>query len=106
MGRVLIVLLVLLVVGALPVWPYSATWGEYFADGGLALTIVVMLLIFRPRRAAGNLLISFSDDALMKLWLRPSLADRVAVPSSRLRIWHHEADLGLPQRFSDACVRF
>ena len=43
---ILIVLLVLLLFGALPSWPYSAGWG-YYPSGGLGLIlIVVVILIF------------------------------------------------------------
>jgi len=41
---ILIILLVLLIVGALPAWPYSAHWG-YYPTGGLSL-LLVLLLIF------------------------------------------------------------
>ena len=44
MGTVLIVLLVLLLVGALPTWPYSSGWG-YFPSGGLGLVVVVVLIL-------------------------------------------------------------
>jgi hypothetical protein len=43
---VLIVLLVLLIVGALPTYPYSRSWGPYPAGGlGLILVIVLILLL-------------------------------------------------------------
>lgn len=41
----LLILLVLLVVGALPTWPYSSSWG-YYPSGGLALVLVVLLVLF------------------------------------------------------------
>ena len=46
----LVILLVILVVGALPTWPYSAGWG-YYPSGGLGLLLVILLLIalLRPR---------------------------------------------------------
>ncbi len=46
----LLILLVILLVGALPTWPYSNGWG-YYPSGGLGLLLVVMLvlLLFRPR---------------------------------------------------------
>ncbi len=40
----LLVLLVVLVIGALPTWPYSAGWG-YYPSGGLGLVVVVVLLL-------------------------------------------------------------
>jgi hypothetical protein len=42
----LIVILLLLLVGALPTWPYSSGWGYYPSGGlGLLLVIVVVLLL-------------------------------------------------------------
>ena len=49
LGTILIIILVLLVLGALPTWPYSTGWG-YYPSGGLGLIlliIVVMLLLGR-----------------------------------------------------------
>lgn len=47
---ILLVVLVLLLIGALPVFPYSVGWG-YYPSGGLALLviIVVLLLLFGGR---------------------------------------------------------
>jgi hypothetical protein len=46
MGLVLIVLLILLIVGAFPSWPYSSGWGYYPSSGlGLVLLIVIILLV-------------------------------------------------------------
>ena len=46
MGLVLVVLLVLLIIGALPTWPYSSGWGYYPSGGaGLILLILVILLL-------------------------------------------------------------
>jgi hypothetical protein len=47
----LIIFLVLLLIGALPTWPYSTGWG-YYPSGGLGFLLVVLLLIalFRPPR--------------------------------------------------------
>jgi hypothetical protein len=44
---VLLVVLVLLVLGALPTWPYSTGWGYYPSGGlGLVLLIVLLLIVF------------------------------------------------------------
>jgi hypothetical protein len=40
----LIILLVLMLVGALPAWPYSRSWG-YYPTGGVGLLLVVLILI-------------------------------------------------------------
>jgi hypothetical protein len=44
MGIVVIVLLVLLLIGALPTWPYSSGWG-YFPSGGLGLVLLIVLIL-------------------------------------------------------------
>ena len=52
MRLVLIVLLLLLLVGALPTWPYSAGWGYgYYPSGivGLLLVILVIMALVGPR---------------------------------------------------------
>ena len=46
MYTILVILLILLLVGALPTWPYSSGWGYYPSGGlGLVLIIVVVLLL-------------------------------------------------------------
>jgi hypothetical protein len=43
---ILIVLLVLILVGSLPTWPYSSGWGFYPSGGaGLVLLILIVLLL-------------------------------------------------------------
>jgi uncharacterized protein DUF3309 len=44
MGTLLLVILVLLVIGALPTWPYSAGWG-YYPSSGLGLVLVVLVVL-------------------------------------------------------------
>jgi hypothetical protein len=45
LGLALIVVLVLVLIGAVPTWPHSKTWGYYPTGGvGLILAVVVMLL--------------------------------------------------------------
>jgi Protein of unknown function (DUF3309) len=45
MRLILIVLLIILLLGALPVWPYSADWGYgYYPSGGLGLVLLLILL--------------------------------------------------------------
>lgn len=41
---VLLVVLILLVIGALPAWPYSTGWG-YYPSGGLGLLLLVLVLL-------------------------------------------------------------
>jgi hypothetical protein len=49
LNTVLLVVLVILLLGALPTWPYSADWG-YYPSGGLGLLLVVLLVLFFARR--------------------------------------------------------
>ena len=44
MITVLLIILVLLLVGALPSWPYSRGWG-YYPSGGLGLVVVILLVL-------------------------------------------------------------
>ena len=41
---VLLILLILLLIGALPTWPYSAEWG-YYPSSGLGTIVVVLLIL-------------------------------------------------------------
>lgn len=45
MNLILIILVIVLLLGALPTWPYSRNWGPYPA-GGILVAVVVILLIF------------------------------------------------------------
>lgn len=44
MSTILLVLLVLLVLGAVPVWPHSNNWG-YYPSGGLGLIFIILLIL-------------------------------------------------------------
>ncbi|HTZ69944.1 MAG TPA: DUF3309 family protein [Acetobacteraceae bacterium] len=44
MGTILLVLLVLLLLGAIPTWPYSTGWG-YYPSGGIGLVLLVVLIL-------------------------------------------------------------
>jgi hypothetical protein len=44
MRTILLIVLVLLILGALPTWPYSAGWG-YYPSGGLGLVLVILLIL-------------------------------------------------------------
>ena len=46
MGTILLIILILILLGALPTWPYSSAWGYYPSGGiGLLLLIVIILLV-------------------------------------------------------------
>ena len=44
MGTILIVILVLLLIGAFPSWPYSSGWG-YYPSGGLGLVMIIVITL-------------------------------------------------------------
>ena len=44
MGTILLIIIILLVIGALPTWPYSSGWG-YYPSGGLGLILVIVLVL-------------------------------------------------------------
>jgi len=44
MGLILIIILVLVVVGALPTWPHSRSWG-YYPSGGLGAILIILILL-------------------------------------------------------------
>jgi len=44
LGTILIILLILLVIGALPTWGHSRSWG-YFPSGGLGLILVIIVVL-------------------------------------------------------------
>ena len=44
MSTILIIILVLLLVGALPTWPHSRSWG-YFPSGGLGLLLIILIVL-------------------------------------------------------------
>jgi hypothetical protein len=50
MSTVLLIILILLLLGSLPTWPYSSGWGYYPSGGlGLVLVIVILVLLFGRR---------------------------------------------------------
>ena len=44
LGTILIIVLILLLIGALPRWGYSRSWG-YFPTGGLGLVLVIIIIL-------------------------------------------------------------
>lgn len=49
MNTILLIVLIVLLIGALPTWPYSANWG-YYPSGGLGLVLIVLLILFLTGR--------------------------------------------------------
>ncbi len=44
MGTILLIILILLLIGALPAWPYSSGWG-YWPSGGLGLIVLILIML-------------------------------------------------------------
>jgi hypothetical protein len=44
MSTILLIILILLLLGALPAWPYSRNWG-YGPSGGLGTILIIILII-------------------------------------------------------------
>lgn len=51
MNILLAFILALLLLGALPTWPYSTGWG-YYPSGGVGLLLIVLLVVLFTRRRA------------------------------------------------------
>jgi hypothetical protein len=49
MYTILLVVLILLLLGALPTWPYSRAWG-YYPSGGLGLIVIVVIVLLLAGR--------------------------------------------------------
>ncbi|HUA64749.1 MAG TPA: DUF3309 family protein [Alphaproteobacteria bacterium] len=43
-GAIILIILIILLIGALPAWPYSGGWG-YYPSGGLGLIVVILLIL-------------------------------------------------------------
>jgi hypothetical protein len=44
LGTILLIVLILILIGALPTWPHSRSWG-YFPSGGLGLVVLVVVVL-------------------------------------------------------------
>jgi len=44
MSTILLIILILLLIGALPTWPYSRSWG-YYPSGGLGLILLILIIL-------------------------------------------------------------
>ena len=49
MSLILVILLVLILVGSLPAWPYSSGWG-YYPSGGAGLILLVLIILLLTGR--------------------------------------------------------
>jgi hypothetical protein len=44
MGTILLIILIVILVGALPTWPYSGGWG-YYPSGGVGLIVLILVIL-------------------------------------------------------------
>ncbi len=49
LGTVLLAILILMLLGALPAWPYSRGWG-FYPSGGLGLILIIVLILVLAER--------------------------------------------------------
>jgi hypothetical protein len=49
LGTVLLIILILVLLGALPTWPYSTGWG-YYPSGGLGLVVLLLVILLLTGR--------------------------------------------------------
>ena len=50
MLTILLIVLILVLIGALPTWPYSSGWG-YYPSGGLGLILLIVIILLLTGRA-------------------------------------------------------
>lgn len=44
MGTILLIILIIILIGALPTWPYSGGWG-YYPSGGVGLVVLILIVL-------------------------------------------------------------
>ena len=49
LGTILLIVLILILVGALPTWPHSKSWG-FYPSGGLGLVVLILLILLLTGR--------------------------------------------------------
>jgi hypothetical protein len=49
MGTILLIILILLLLGALPTWPYSSGWG-YYPSGALGFILIILIILLAMGR--------------------------------------------------------
>jgi hypothetical protein len=49
LGTILLIILVLILLGTLPTWPYSSGWG-YYPSGGIGIVVVILLILLLAGR--------------------------------------------------------
>lgn len=49
MGLILLIILVLILIGSLPTWPYSGGWG-YYPSGGVGIIVIILVVLLLAGR--------------------------------------------------------
>ena len=49
LGTILLILFILLLLGVLPTWPHSRSWG-YYPSGGLGLVLIILIVLMLTNR--------------------------------------------------------
>jgi hypothetical protein len=44
LGTILLILIILMLIGALPTWPHSRSWG-YYPSGGLGTVLIILIIL-------------------------------------------------------------
>ena len=44
LGTILLIILIIIVLGALPTWPYSSGWG-YYPSGGVGIIVIIVIVL-------------------------------------------------------------
>ena len=44
LGTILLIIIILILIGALPTWPYSSGWG-YYPSGGVGLILIILIIL-------------------------------------------------------------
>jgi hypothetical protein len=44
LGTILVIILIIVLIGALPTWPYSSGWG-YYPSGGAGLIVLILIIL-------------------------------------------------------------
>ena len=44
LGTILLIILILILLGSLPTWPYSSGWG-YYPSGGIGLIVIIVIIL-------------------------------------------------------------
>ncbi len=49
MGTILLIILILILIGSLPTWPYSGGWG-YYPSGGIGILVIILVVLLLAGR--------------------------------------------------------